>query len=59
MLDCNEFVDGIDTESVSYKLHNSLNQLRYDYQKQISFQRDIMQQGPFKEVKFLAYYDRY
>lgn len=30
-LNCMEFVDGIDTESLSYKYYNSLNQFRVNY----------------------------
>lgn len=58
-VDGNEFVDGIDTDSISYKFYNSLNQIRYDYQNQISLQKDLTNSGPFKESKFISYWEKY
>ena len=57
--DCNEFVDGIDTESVSYKFLNSLNQIRYDFQGQISIQKELNHAGALKESKFLQYLNKF
>ena len=41
MLDLNKHVDGIDTDSISYKYCNSLNQLKIDFSVEIKIQNDI------------------
>lgn len=49
-----QFVDGIDSESISFRYCNSLNQFRYDHKDKIDFQKEINQSGPFKENKFVS-----
>lgn len=51
--DCQQFIDGIDTESVSYKYCNSLNQFRYDQAKKIDMQKEVQQTGAVKEARFI------
>jgi len=41
MLDLNKHVDGIDTDSISYKYCNSLNQFKIDFSVEIKIQNDI------------------
>ena len=41
MLDLNKHVDGIDTEGISYKYCNSLNQFKMDFVIEIKIQNDM------------------
>lgn len=59
MSDLKLFVEGIDTESCSYKYINSLNQFRIELEAQVQMQKTINDSGPFKEAKFIAMVERY
>lgn len=41
MLDLNKHVDGIDTDGISYKYCNSLNQFKIDFGIEIKIQNEL------------------